>query len=106
MQQEATRNTLNSTQIKNKLNLPVTSKHVAHILRKDENIKWKKPKCKPMLKKQHKANRLKFARKYMKWAEEWKKVTFFDKNKFNLNGPPDSYSLARFAVKRCWDVKT
>ncbi|KAI8123499.1 Transposable element Tc3 transposase [Lucilia cuprina] len=91
IKQEATRNKLNATQIKNKLSLPVTSKHVAHILRTDGNIKWKKPKCKPMLKNHHKENRLKFARKYMKWGDEWKRVIFSDEKKFNLDGP-DSYS--------------
>lgn len=51
---EATKNFLNCTQIKNKLGLPVTAKHISHILRSDENIKWKKPKSKPMLKEHHK----------------------------------------------------
>lgn len=91
IKQEATRNKLNATQIKSKLELPVTSKHVQHILRTDENIKWKKPICKPMLKQHHKENRLKFARKYMKWTDEWKKVIFSDEKKFYLDGP-DSYS--------------
>lgn len=78
IKQETTRNKLNATQIKIKLNLPVTSKHVAHILRTDANIKWKKPKCKPILKQHHKEKRLKFSRKYMKWTDEWKKIIFSD----------------------------
>lgn len=48
---EVTHNKLNSTQIKNNLNLLGTFKHVAYIRQKNENIKWQKLKCKPMLKK-------------------------------------------------------
>jgi transposase len=88
---EATKNKLNATQIKDKLLLPVTNKHVAHILRTTPNVKWKKPHQKPMLKKHHKIARLQFAKNHMHWTHEWQNVIFSDEKKFNLDGP-DSYS--------------
>jgi len=88
---EATKNRLSADQIKNKLDLPVTKQHVAHVLRRSEHIRYKKLKGKPRLTKCHKDNRLKFARKYMQFKEEWKKTIFSDEKKFNLDGP-DRYS--------------
>lgn len=88
---EATRNRLSCSQIKQKLDVPVTSRHIARILNESPNIKWKKLQGKPKLNLTHKQNRLKFARKYMEWKTEWRNVVFSDEKKFNLDGP-DCYS--------------
>ena len=53
---EATKNRLNAKQIKQKLDLPVTKQHVAHVLRHSDYIKYKKTKEKPHLTKTHKVS--------------------------------------------------
>lgn len=88
---EATQNRLSCSQIKQKLDVPVTPRQIARILNDSPNIKWKKMQGKPKLNLTHKENRLKFARKYMEWKTEWRNVVFSDEKKFNLDGP-DCYS--------------
>lgn len=88
---EATKNRLSCSQIKDKLNVPVTPRQIARILNESSNIKWTKLQSKPRLTSSHKENRLKFARKYMEWNREWRNVIFSDEKKFNLDGP-DCYS--------------
>lgn len=88
---EATRNRLSCKQIKEKLDFPVTTRHIARILSSTPNVKWTKLKSKPRLTKVHKESRLKFPRKHMPWTTDWRKTIFCDEKKFNLDGP-DCYS--------------
>lgn len=85
--QEAVKNRMNATEIRAKLNLPVTSKHVAAILRGSGQVKWRKSMKKPVLKVHHKEARLRFAKSHMSWSTQWEKVVFSDEKKFNLDGP-------------------
>lgn len=84
--QEAIENRCNAVEIRDKLDLPVTPKHVAAILRGSGKVTWRKSK-KPLLKQHHKDARLKFAKNHMNWLEQWSNVVFSDEKKFNLDGP-------------------
>lgn len=70
---EATANRLSSRQIKDKLKLNVTPRHIARVLSTSPNIKWKKLKGKPRLTAVHREKRLQFAKQYMSWTSEWEK---------------------------------
>lgn len=91
IRQEAIDNKLTCRQIKDKLELPITTRNIAKVLNSEKNIKWTKIKSKPRLTAKHKEDRLTFARKYMSCTTEWDNVFFSDEKKINLDGP-DCYS--------------
>lgn len=84
---EAIKNRMNASEIKDKLQLPITSKHVNTILRTSGQVKWRKSIKKPVLKPHHKHARLRFAKNHMSWSTQWDQVIFSDEKKFNLDGP-------------------
>lgn len=84
---EAKTNRLNATEIREKLQLPVTPQHIGLVLRKSGEVKWRKPLKKPLLKPHHRVARLNFSKNHMTWSREWDQVIFSDEKKFNLDGP-------------------
>lgn len=69
-----------------------TSKNISHMtvwrtLRSNSNVALRKLKRKPRLLKNHKEQRLKWAKEVMTWDATWKNIIFSDEKKFNLDGP-------------------
>lgn len=79
-----------SSKITKKLNLKCSSRTVLRYLKKIK-IGTFKMKTKPLLKPEHIAARLNFARKYVDFGDKWKNVVFSDEKKFSLVGP-DGYN--------------
>ncbi|GJQ65549.1 hypothetical protein Trydic_g7649 [Trypoxylus dichotomus] len=46
-----------------------------------------KLKKKTVLTAQHREGRLNFAKQYIQWSEDWRKVVFMDEKRFSLDGP-------------------
>lgn len=59
-------------------------------LKDNPNIASRKMMKRPLLLQTHRERRLIFAREYMAFKGDWKKVVFSDEKKFNLDGP-DGY---------------
>ena len=67
-------------------NLDVSTNTIRRALKRNGLASCAKRK-KPLLRKKHRQNRLKFAKKYRKWAvEDWSKVVWSDESKFMLFG--------------------
>ena len=65
---------------------PVSPQTVRNVFRKNNFHSVVKKKC-PLLKKQHRINRLKFSNYYENWTvEDWKRVLWSDKTKINRIG--------------------
>ena len=77
---------LSYNQIKSKSGVNCSRSTVKRIIKSSKKIVRRKFKKIPPLPKNHKDNRLTFAREHM----PWKKVVFTDEKKFNLDGP-DGY---------------
>ena len=101
------KNNATASKIVAEFDLPITPRRVQQILATSNRLKWKKMKSKPALTNRHKVARLDFAKQHMSWSENWNKVVFSDKKKFNLDGPdgfkyywhdirrPERYSTTR-----------
>lgn len=75
------------TEIKAKLNLPVSPETIRLHLHSEKTLKYCKKKRKPLLTGAAKANRLAWARAKVGWGQEWAQIIFSDEKKFNLDGP-------------------
>lgn len=76
-----------SNQIRRELQLPCTSRTVRNVLQKNPNVRYAKVKSHLPLTKQHKTDRVEFAKKHVSFGTQWEDVVFSDEKKFNLDGP-------------------
>ena len=60
---------------------------IQRIVGEDDLTKWRKLKHTPVLKKKHKEDCHKFAKKWIQRGAIWNQVFFSNKKKFNLDGP-------------------
>ena len=74
-------------QIKNELRLPQHKTTIWRVIKKSPNLKYVKRQHKLALNQNQINARMKFAKIYMSWTEEWNRVVFSDEKKFNLDGP-------------------
>jgi transposase len=87
----ASNKTISCSQIASDLNAKVSRWTINSVLKECEFLKYQKKKSSPPLANKHKENRLKWARKYMTWNQEWHNIVWSDEKRFNLDGP-DGYS--------------
>jgi transposase len=73
--------------LRSEMNLCVSKNTIRRVLKNAPNIKFKKMRTKPPLKKIHKQSRMDWAKSKMNWSDEWKRVIWSDEKKFNLDGP-------------------
>lgn len=81
---KASNSTLSAAQLKSSLDLGASRWTITRAL-KAGKLRWTKMLKKPLLTRNHKANRLEFCRSNM--SQNWRSVWFCDEKKFNLDGP-------------------
>lgn len=72
-----------SMELKNKISISTVNR----VINKSKKLKYMKKKPSPLLTRQHKANRLNWAERYLRWQHDWRIVIWSDEKKFNLDGP-------------------
>lgn len=87
----STKDKMSCRSIAMNLSKVVSHETVWRNLQRNKNVKYEKMLRKPCLNKNHKIQRLSWAREVMCWNTEWKSIVFSDEKKFNLDGP-DGYS--------------
>lgn len=83
----ASNKSISISKIKSDMNLNVSTETIRCVLRDCKTMQYQKMKAKPPLKKQHKENRLLWAKQKMGWVGQWRNVIWSDEKKFNLDGP-------------------
>ena len=68
-------------------NCDITVRLVQQILRNAPHMTYKKMLSGPRLTPAHMEARPKWAKDYSHWRTRWRRIVFFDENKFNLDGP-------------------
>ena len=77
---------LSSKEIKTKLNLQISLRSIRRILLEDLELKSYVAAKKPLLTKRMKQNRIKFARKYLRWTPQmWRKCVYTDESSFETS---------------------
>ena len=85
---KATGHKLSGIRIKYEMGLDCSVRTVQRRLKSNANLKYGKHHSKPKLTKQHKLNRLEFAREFVSFSlEQWSRIVWSDGKKFNLDGP-------------------